>query len=173
MSLQLLICRKCVVFWFDLSVFSYWTRWMLKANIQVESLNILYYLIVRLPKIRIQTEQKKNIEDKIVGDHLKLYFYYIKQEQNSVVMYLELIFTGIKTERWKVAEVSKIAHLGHLVLKQEWKIVQGLTGVRKMVYAGFEAWRMRELKYKSYRGKIVYLGIEAGKKYCLCRDWNQ
>ena len=72
---------------------------MLKANIQVESLNILYYLIVRLPKIRIQTEQKKNIEDKIVGDHLKLYFYYIKQEQNSVVMYLELIFTGIKTER--------------------------------------------------------------------------
>ena len=72
---------------------------MLKANIQVESLNILYYLIVRLPKIRIQTEQKKNIEAKIVGDHLKLYFYYIKQEQNSVVMYLELIFTGIKTER--------------------------------------------------------------------------
>ena len=31
-------------------------------------------------------------------------------------MYLELIFTGMKTERWKVAEVSKIAYLGHLVL---------------------------------------------------------
>ena len=39
-------------------------------------------------------------------------------------MYLELIFTGIKTERRKVAEVSK----------------------------------------------IVYLGIEAGRKDCLCRD---
>ena len=152
---------------------------MLKANIQVVSLNILCYLLVRFPKIRIPREQKKNIfwliknEDKIFGDHLKLYFYYIKQEQNSVVMYLELIFTGIKTERWKVAEVSKIAYLGHLGLKQEWKIVQGSTGVRKMVYAGFEAGRMRELKYKSYRGKIVYLEIETGKKYCLCRDWSQ
>ena len=88
-------------------------------------------------------------------------------------MYLELIFTGIKTERWKVAEVSKIAYLGHLGLKQEWKIVQGSTGVRKMVYAGFEAGRMRELKHKSYRGKIVYLGTEEGKKYCLCSDWSQ
>ena len=44
-------------------------------------------------------------EDKIVGNHLKLYFYYIKKEQNLVVMYLELISVGIKTERWKVAEV--------------------------------------------------------------------
>ena len=32
-----------------------------------------------------------------------------------------------------------------------------------MVYAGFEAGRMRELKYKSCRAKIVYPGIEAGK----------
>ena len=32
-------------------------------------------------------------------------------------MYLELIFTGIKTERWNVAEVSKIAYVGHLGLK--------------------------------------------------------
>ena len=38
-------------------------------------------------------------EDKIVVDHLKLYFYYINKEQKVVVMYLELIFTGIKTER--------------------------------------------------------------------------
>ena len=82
------------------------------------------------PKTRISREQKKNIswliknEDKIVGDHLKLYFYYINKEQKLVVMYLELIFTGIKTERWKVAEVPKIA----------------------------------------------YLGIEAGRKDCLCRD---
>ena len=38
-------------------------------------------------------------EDKIVGNHLKLYFYYINKEQKLVVMYLELIFTGVKTER--------------------------------------------------------------------------
>ena len=38
-------------------------------------------------------------KNKIVGDHLKLYFYYINKEQKLVVMYLELIFTGIKTER--------------------------------------------------------------------------
>ena len=42
-----------------------------------------------------------------------------------------------------------------------------------MIYAGFEAGRMRELKHKSYRGKIVYLGTEEGKKYCLCSDWSQ
>ena len=57
-------------------------------------------------------------EDEIVGDHLKLYFCYIKKEQNLVVTYVELIFTGIKTERWKVAEVSKNSYLGHLGLKQ-------------------------------------------------------
>ena len=37
-------------------------------------------------------------EDEIVGDHLNLYFHYINEEQ-FVVMYLELIFTGIKTRR--------------------------------------------------------------------------
>ena len=64
-----------------------------------------YLLVRRFPKTRITREQKKNIfgliknEDKIVGDHLKLYFYYINKEQKLVVMYLELIFTGIKTER--------------------------------------------------------------------------
>ena len=42
-----------------------------------------------------------------------------------------------------------------------------LRAVRKMVYAGFEAGRMPELKYKSCRAKIVYLGIETGKTYCL------
>ena len=50
-------------------------------------------------------------ENKILGDHLKLYFYYINKEKLAV-MYRELIFTGIKTERWKAAEVSKIAYLG-------------------------------------------------------------
>ena len=33
-----------------------------------------------------------------------------------------------------------------------------------MVYAEFEAGRMRELKYKICSAKIVYLGIEADKK---------
>ena len=70
----------------------------------------------------------------------------------------------------KVAELSKIAYLGHLALKQVGKIVQGLRPVRNMVYAGFEAGGMRELKHESCRGKIVYIGIEAGKRYCLCRD---
>ena len=42
-------------------------------------------------------------------------------------MHLELIFTGIKNERWKVTEVPKIA----------------------------------------------YLGIEGGRKECLCRDEDQ
>ena len=36
---------------------------------------------------------------------------------------LELNFTGIKTESWKVAEVSSIAYLGHLGLKQVGKII--------------------------------------------------
>ena len=36
--------------------------------------------------------------------------YFIYKEQKLVVMYLELIFTGIKTERLKVAEVPKIAY---------------------------------------------------------------
>ena len=35
-------------------------------------------------------------EYEIVGNHLKLYFYYINKEQKLIVMYLELIFTGIK-----------------------------------------------------------------------------
>ena len=51
-------------------------------------------------------------KDKIFGNHLKLYFHYINKEQKLVIMYLELIFTGMKTERWKVAEVPKIAYRG-------------------------------------------------------------
>ena len=48
--------------------------------------------------------------------------------------------------------------------------MQGSRPVRKMVYAEFEAGRMRELQHKSCRGKVVYPGTERGKKYCLCRD---
>ena len=61
-------------------------------------------------------EQKNKIfwliknEEKIVGDHLKLYFYYIKKEQNLVVMYLELIFTEIKTE--KLQKYPRLPMLG-------------------------------------------------------------
>ena len=36
-----------------------------------------------------------------------------------------------------------------------------------MVYAAFEAGKMQELKYKRFSIKIVYPGIEAGKKSCL------
>ena len=51
-----------------------------------------------------------------------------------------------------------------LGLKKVEKIVcVGIKTVRKMAYAGFEAGRMRELKYKSCRTKIVYPGIKAGK----------
>ena len=63
-----------------------------------------YLLIRKLPKAKITRKQRKNMflliknEDEIVGDHLNLYFHYINEEQ-FVVMYLELIFTGIKTRR--------------------------------------------------------------------------
>ena len=46
----------------------------------------------------------------------------------------------------------------------------GLRPKRNVVDAGFEAGRMRELKHKSCMGKIVYLGIEAGKKDCLFKS---
>ena len=54
--------------------------------------------------------------DKIIGGRLKLY---INKKQKLVVIYLELIFTGIKTERWEAAEVR----LSKLGLKQVGKIV--------------------------------------------------
>ena len=80
-------------------------------------------------------------------------------------MYLELFFTGIKTERQRDVEVPKIAYLG---IEASGKDCVGI--IRKMVYAGFEGGRMRDVKYKSCRAKMVYLGIEAGKKYFLGRD---
>ena len=112
------------LFWLDLSIFSYWTPWMLKSNIRVVgSLNILCYLLVRrFPVSKITRELKKNIfrlmknGDKIIGGRLKLY---INKKQKLVVIYLELIFTGIKTERWEAAEVR----LSKLGLKQVGKIV--------------------------------------------------
>ena len=66
------------------------------------------------------------IENKvdIFGNYLKLYYYYINKEQKLVVMYLELIFTGIKAESWKVAEVRLSS--------------QGLKQIRKIVYPRIE-----------------------------------
>ena len=52
------------------------------------------------------------------------YCYYINKEQKLVVMYQELIFTGIKVESWKVAEVRLSS--------------QGLKQIRKIVYPGIE-----------------------------------
>ena len=82
-------------------------------------------------------------EEKIVGDHLKLYFCYIKKERDLVVMHLErnlvVIFTGIKTERWEVVEVYQISYLAHL----------------KQI------------------GKIVCVGIKTGKKDGLCWVWSR
>ena len=110
----------------DLSVFSYLTPLNVKSkHLGCEFKYFLCYLLVwRFPKTRITRDQKKNVfwliknKDKIVGD--QLYFYYINKEQKLVVMYLELIFTGIKTERWKVAEIYRSPFLG---LKQVGKIV--------------------------------------------------
>ena len=50
-----------------------------------------------------------------------------------------------------------------LGLKQVGKII--CVGIK--IYAGFEAGGMRELNYKSCKAKIIYLGIEEGKKYGL------
>ena len=65
----------------------------------------------------------ENKED-ILGNYLRLYCYNINKEQKLVVMYLELIFTGIKAESWKVAEVRLSS--------------QGLKEIRKIVYPGIE-----------------------------------
>ena len=65
----------------------------------------------------------ENKED-LLDYYLKLYSYYINNEQRLVVMYLELIFTGIKAESWKVAEVRLST--------------QGLKQIRKIVYPRIE-----------------------------------
>ena len=66
-----------------------------------------YLLVRRLPKTEIKRDWKKNIfylienQENTVGDYLELYCYYsyyINKKQKLVVMYLELIFTGIKVE---------------------------------------------------------------------------
>ena len=116
----------------------------------------------------------------------------IDKEQKLVVVYLELIFTGIKAESWKVVEVRLSS--------------QGLKQIRKIVYPGTETskkdclcqgWsrRMWEQEKKKLQGKdclatywssqeilpmhglrlvrqIVYPEIKAGRKDWICRDWD-
>ena len=58
------------MFWLDLSVFSYWTLWILKANIQVLTLNILSALACKkISKnlINKSTEGKYFLIDKQQG----------------------------------------------------------------------------------------------------------
>ena len=79
---------------------------------------LCYFVVRRFSKTRITRELKKNTfwliknHDKITCDHLKLYFYYINKEQKLLVMYLQLIFTGIRIKKWKVAEVPEIVYVG-------------------------------------------------------------
>ena len=75
-------------------------------------------------------------------------------------------------EKLKHEKLQKYLRL-ILRLKQVGKIVcVGIKTSKKDVYAGFEAGKMRELKYKSCRTKIIYPRIETGKKYgfSICRD---
>ena len=67
---------------------------MLNANIRVMSF-ACYLLECRFPKIGKTREQQKffflltkNKDKHIVGDQLRLHFYYINKEQKLVVMYL-------------------------------------------------------------------------------------
>ena len=61
-------------------------------------------------------------ENKIVGDHLKLYFYHINKEQRLVVIYRELLFTGIKLNNEKLQEYLRLSILG-------WKEVEKMVRV--------------------------------------------
>ena len=85
----------------------------------------------------------ENKED-ILADYLKLYCYYINKEQKLVVMYLELIFTGIKAESWKVAEVRLSSQ-----------------AERKIVYPGIETSQSGKLLQTTYHRRSTYRYAEA------------
>ena len=92
------------------------------------------------------------------------------------------MFTGIKTERWKVTEVSKIACLGQLGLKQVGKIV--CVGIKTSKKYGLcwiwskenecESWNIKVTGERLFmeglkqERNIVCAGIEARNKDCLC-----
>ena len=91
------------------------------------------------------------------------------------------MFTGIKTERWKVTEVSKIACLGQLGLKQVGKIV--CVGIKTSKKYGLcwiwskenecESWNIKVAGERLFMEglkqvrNIFCLGIEAHNKDCL------
>ena len=88
-------------------------------------------MFVRFPKKKKKKEKSRKIsiylienKEEILGNYLKLYCYDINKEQKLVVMYMELIFTGIKSKSLKVAEVRLSS--------------QGLKQIRKIVYPGIE-----------------------------------
>ena len=64
---------------------------------------------------------KNENENKIVCDHLNLYFYHINKEKRLVVIYLELLFTGIKLNDEKLHEYLRLYILG---LKEVEKMVR-------------------------------------------------
>ena len=66
---------------------------------------------------------KNENENKIVCDHLNLYFYHINKEKRLVVIYLELLFTGIKLNDEKLHEYLR-------------SYILGLKEVEKMVRVG-------------------------------------
>ena len=110
-----------------------------------------YLLVIIFPKTKITREQKKNIfwltknKDKVAGGHVKLYIYYINKEQKLVVMYLELMFTGRKTEKWKAAELR----LSILGLKQVGKIV--CVGIKTSKKDGdWESWNIKSCRAKGW-----------------------
>ena len=91
----------------------------------------------------------------------------MNKEQKLVVMYQELIFTGIKVESWKVAEVT----LSSQGLKQIRKIVYlGIENSKKDCLCQVEVGECENWKKINFRGKIVYPRIEAVRKCCLCID---
>ena len=99
-------------------------------------------------------------QENIVGNH-----YYINKGQKLVVMYLELIFTGIKDESWKVAELRLS--------------LQGLKQVGKILYAGIEtskkdclchyceSWDIKIAEEKSFIKRLKQVGN------AVYRDWGQ
>ena len=110
-----------------------------------------YLLVIIFLKTKITREQKKNIfwliknKDKVAGGHVKLYIYYINKEQKLVVMYLEIMLTGIKTEKWKAAELR----LSILGLKQVGKIV--CVGIKTSKKDGdWENWNIKSCRAKGW-----------------------
>ena len=68
--------------------------------------------------------------------------------------------------------MKKYLRLPILGLRKVGKIVWVRFKTSKKDGLCFEARRMRELKYKSYKAKMDYLGIKASKKDYLCKGFR-